>query len=194
MTPFEEQKQLLRDVTAEMRHRAEEGCTGTHDGTCCDPEMEIHPEDWCNRCLMGTVVDQLSAADTRAEGREPQGWRSSIGAEFDPEFHMACDHCQKPGHKDSDQWVMPVTNGPVFCSWECAYRARAEEPEPRQDAMSLLRRIVIAFDGGTYDEFAEAQTEARALVGLKLTDDLDAANQRWIEIEKNARAEEQEPK
>lgn len=43
-------------VLAEMRHRASEGCTGSHDGTCCDPEMEIHPEDWCNRCLMSVAA------------------------------------------------------------------------------------------------------------------------------------------
>lgn len=45
----------LAAVLVEMRHWAEEGCTGSHDGTCCDPEMDLHPEDWCYRCLMGVV-------------------------------------------------------------------------------------------------------------------------------------------
>ena len=40
----------------EMKHLAIEGCTGEHDGTCSDEELEVHPEDWCKRCLMGAAV------------------------------------------------------------------------------------------------------------------------------------------
>jgi hypothetical protein len=43
-------------VFAEMKHLAIEGCTGEHDGTCSDEELEVHPEDWCKRCLMGAAV------------------------------------------------------------------------------------------------------------------------------------------
>jgi len=52
---------LLKDVAEEMRHRAEEGCTGTHDVTCCGEDSDIHPEEWCNRCLMGVAVKALAS-------------------------------------------------------------------------------------------------------------------------------------
>lgn len=55
MTPRAD-RDRLKATAQEMRLRAEEGCTGTHDGACCDPDMDIHPEDWCNRCLMGTAA------------------------------------------------------------------------------------------------------------------------------------------
>jgi len=81
--------EVIAAVVQEMRHRAEEGCTGSHDGVCCDPEMGIHPEDWCNRCLMGAAVVALSSspappeeakkeqekADTRVDEGQPQACR-----------------------------------------------------------------------------------------------------------------------
>ncbi len=55
------------DVLAEMKHRASSGgCTGICDGgTCCDDESELHPEDWCNNCLMGVAV--RAAAEQREQ-------------------------------------------------------------------------------------------------------------------------------
>lgn len=47
---------LIDEVFAEMKHRALQGCNGAHDFICCDSEAELHPEDWCNRCLMGLAV------------------------------------------------------------------------------------------------------------------------------------------
>jgi hypothetical protein len=58
-THDEKMKALAVDVFEEMRHRASEGCNGDHDESCCDPESERHPEDWCNRCLMGFAVKSV---------------------------------------------------------------------------------------------------------------------------------------
>lgn len=46
----------LKDVIAEMRHRASDGCNGEQEGICSEVETDLHPEDWCNHCLMGLVV------------------------------------------------------------------------------------------------------------------------------------------
>lgn len=67
-----ERRPEIAFVLAEMKHRALEGCAGEHDGTCCDPEMNIHPEDWCNPCLMGTIAQvnedlQVDAATIRRQ-------------------------------------------------------------------------------------------------------------------------------
>lgn len=50
---------IVRDAVAEMKHRACGGCTGDDDGVCCDPDLERHPEDWCDYCLMGKLVMAL---------------------------------------------------------------------------------------------------------------------------------------
>lgn len=42
-------------------------------------------------------------------------WRSSSGEPFNPNFHQTCDLCAEPGMSDSDGFVMPITNGQVFC-------------------------------------------------------------------------------
>ena len=55
---------LLKDVVEEMRHRAEEGCTGTHDVMCFGEDSDIHPKDWCHRCLMGVALASLPAPAT----------------------------------------------------------------------------------------------------------------------------------
>ena len=63
---------LLKDVVEEMRHRAEEGCTGTHDVTCCGEESDAHPEEWCHRCLMGVAARALASLPAPAAPEEEQ--------------------------------------------------------------------------------------------------------------------------
>jgi len=50
-------------IVKEMRWRAESiGCTGEcDDGTCCEPDNDMHPEDWCNHCLMGALAQHMEA-------------------------------------------------------------------------------------------------------------------------------------
>jgi len=61
---------LLKDVVEEMRHRAEEGCTGTHDATCCGEDSDTHPEGWCHRCLMGVAARVLASLPAPAAPEE----------------------------------------------------------------------------------------------------------------------------
>ena len=72
-------RELLRDVVEEMRHRAEEGCTGTHDVTCCGEDSDTHPEGWCHRCLMGVAARVLASLPAPAAPvivvQVPDGWR-----------------------------------------------------------------------------------------------------------------------
>jgi hypothetical protein len=51
---------MLKSATAEMRRRAERGCTGKHTGVCCDRDADIPPAQWCNRCLMSVAAVALS--------------------------------------------------------------------------------------------------------------------------------------
>jgi hypothetical protein len=60
--------QRLKEVTNEMRHRAEDGCDGDSDiGPCCGEDSDLHPEDWCGHCLMGFVAQHADRLD--ADGR-----------------------------------------------------------------------------------------------------------------------------
>lgn len=52
----------LQQIVDEMRHRALEGCTGTRESACCDPEDDRHPEDWCHQCLMGGAAQEIERA------------------------------------------------------------------------------------------------------------------------------------
>jgi hypothetical protein len=56
-----------------MKQRAEEGCTGVLDFVCCDRDFDVHPKDWCNRCLMGVIArDLLSVVDAQIPTQEEQ--------------------------------------------------------------------------------------------------------------------------
>lgn len=56
---------MTDNVFAEMKDRSRQGCNGEHDGACCDPELDLHPEDWCDRCLMSRAVQHYDEAAER---------------------------------------------------------------------------------------------------------------------------------
>ncbi len=47
---------LVRDVLAEMKARALDGCTGAQELACSNPDADLSVDEWCSRCLMDVVV------------------------------------------------------------------------------------------------------------------------------------------
>ncbi len=52
-------RDMIFEIVQVAIQSAEEGCEGEFDNNCSDPDYEHPVADWCDKCLLAALIDEV---------------------------------------------------------------------------------------------------------------------------------------